>query len=112
MNHAPDGSQVVQIGDTAIDISSSLEWRDEEGTVVAYLPETDFANLRFTVLSIRDPRGHLIADGGVLAVTNRCADFDERLEGSEGQVWFHYTKPATEGSNGSLMHYWYVGMDA
>jgi len=104
--------QVIQIGETAIDIPSTLDWRDDEGTVVAYLPETDFANLRFSLLSVRDESGNLVADAGVRSVTKRCAEFDAHLEAADHLVWFHYTKPATEGSPGSLMHYWYVGMDA
>lgn len=104
--------QVIQIGETAIDIPSMLDWRDDEGTVVAYLPETDFANLRFSLLSVRDESGNLIADAGGPFVTKRCAEFDAHLEAADQLVWFHYTKPATEGSQGSLMHYWYVGMNA
>jgi len=42
-----EGRQIIQLGDTAIEIPSGLDWTDDEGTLVAYLPKTDFAKLRF-----------------------------------------------------------------
>jgi hypothetical protein len=85
----------IQIGETVIDIASTLDWRIDEGTVVAYLPETDFANLRFSLLSVRDDDGNLVRGAGVRSVTNRCAEFEANLERSGHTVWFCYTRPAT-----------------
>ena len=104
--------QTIQLGETAIDIPTSLDWRDDEGTLVAYLPGTDFANLRFTLLSIRERSGDLVPRGGLRAVMNRCIESKGTLKKSGETVWFYWAEPASEGSEGSLMHYWYAGLDA
>lgn len=103
--------QTIQLGDTAIEIPSNLDWRDDDGTLVASLPKTDFANLRFSLLSVKDKDGNPSPGAGVRAVTNRCDESNARLERHAETVWYYETKTATEGAKGSLMHYWYVGMD-
>ena len=102
----------IQLGDTAIDIPSRLEWRDDDGTLVAYLPQTDFANLRFSLLSTRDQAGNPVAGAGVRSVKNSCAEANGKLQTNGDTVWYSYTKPASEGAEGSLMYFWSVGMDA
>jgi hypothetical protein len=104
--------QTIQLGDTAIEIPSNLDWRDDEGTLVAYLPKTDFANLRFTLLSIKDKSGNPSPSAGVRTVTRRCHESNGKLERYGDTVWYYKAEIASEGANGSLMHYWYVGMDA
>jgi hypothetical protein len=104
--------QTIQLENTAIEIPSNLDWRDDEGTLVAYLPKTDFANLRFTLLSIKDTDGNPSPGAGVRTVMNRCDESNAKLERHGETVWYYATETATEGAKGSLMHYWYVGMDA
>ena len=105
----PKPTTSVEIGETIVDIPSMLEWRDDDGTLVAYLPGTNFANLRFTLLTIERKDGNL--DGGVRAITRRAAEDGAKLETSGRKVWYYTTEPASEGSEGSRMHYWRVGMD-
>ena len=103
--------QTIQLGDTAIEIPSNLDWRDDEGTLVAYLPKTDFANLRFTLLSIKDKSGNPSPGAGVRTVISRCNESKGKLEKYGETVWYYKEEIASEGGKGSLMHYWYVGMD-
>jgi hypothetical protein len=103
--------QTILLGDTAIEIPSFLEWRDDDGTLVAYLPETDYANLRFSLLSIKKDGGD-VPEAGVQDITRRCKEAGAVLESKNGKVWFYEQTRATEGSDGSVMHYWYVGLDA
>ena len=107
-----EGRQIIQLGDTAIEIPSELDWTDDEGTLVAYMPKTDFDNLRFTLLSITDKSGNLSSGAGVRSVMRRCDESNGKLERHGETVWYHETEAATEATKGSLMHYWYVGMDA
>ena len=104
--------QTVLLGDTAIDIPSFLEWRDDEGTLVAHIPRTDYANLRFSLLSVKNDAGAYVPEAGIRSIRRRCKEAAAVLESKEGKVWFYSEAPATEGSAGSVMHYWYVGMDA
>jgi hypothetical protein len=104
--------QTVVLGDTAVDIPSFLEWRDDDGTMVAYLPRTDYANLRFTLLSVKNDAGAYVPEAGARSIMRRCKEAGAVLENKQGKVWFYSQEQASEGSSGSVMHYWYVGMDA
>src|SRR5262245_20778156 len=104
--------QTIQLGEMAIDIPSFLDWRVDDGTLVAYLPGTDFANLRFTLLSISESGGVPVPGAGVRFVTSRCAEANAKLEKSGETVWYCYTQAASDGTEGSLMHFWNVGLDA
>lgn len=98
------------INGTVIDLPDFLETRIEDDTLVAYPPRTDFANLRFTVISVtRD--GKPVAGAGEKMIRKRAAEAKAELREGADRVWFHVSQPASEGSRGSLMRYWYVGMD-
>jgi hypothetical protein len=101
--------QTFSIGSTTIDLPGFLETRIEDDTLVAFPPRTDFANLRFTVISMTN-YGQEVAGSGERFIRERAAEAKAQLHQSSGRVWYHVSKPASEGSAGSLMHYWYVGM--
>jgi hypothetical protein len=44
--------QTFGIGAVAFEIPDFLDARDDDGTLVAYPPETDYANVRFTVSTV------------------------------------------------------------
>jgi len=104
------GMRTFSIGSTKIDLPDFLETRIEDDTLVAFPPRTDFANLRFTLINVtRD--GQPVADAGVKMIRERAAEAKAQLHEGSDRVWYHVTESASEGSAGSLMHYWYVGMD-
>ena len=104
--------QTFEIGETLIDIPDFLETRDDDGTLVAFPPETDFANLRFSVISVRKNDGTPSSGAGERHIRKKAREADAELTETNGKLWYHSIKPSSEGSDGSLMHYWFVGMDA
>ena len=104
--------QTILLDNTAIDIPSYLEWRDDDGTLVAYPPNTDYANLRFSLTSIRDKAGDYVPEAGVSTIARRCQEASAVLESKIEKVWYCEEQGSTDGSPGSVIHYWYVGMDA
>ena len=101
--------QTFSIGCTAVDLPDFLETRFEEDTLVAYPPRTDFANLRFTVISIKKD-GREVAGAGEKLIRKLAAEIKAKLHEENGRVWYQLTDIASEGSAGSQMHYWYVGL--
>ena len=101
--------QTFSIGRTSIDLPAFLETRVEDGTLVAYPPRTNFANLRYTVISvIKD--GKEVANAGDKMIRDRAANAKAKLNEGVDRVWYTSVEKASQGSDGSLMHYWFVGM--
>jgi hypothetical protein len=101
--------QTFSIGGTAIDLPDFLETRIEDDTLVAYPPRTGFVNLRFTVISVTK-KGQEVAGAGEKLIREKAAESKAELHEGNGRVWYRATEPASEGSPGSRMHYWYVGL--
>ncbi|MDX1963578.1 MAG: hypothetical protein SFX18_10520 [Pirellulales bacterium] len=101
--------QTFSIGSTAIDLPDFLETRIEDDTLVAFLPGSDFANLRFTVISVTKKDGQEVAGAGERLIRKEATERQAELHEGNNRVWFYVAEPACEGSAGSLMHYWYVG---
>ena len=97
------------IGSTKIDLPDFLETRVEDDTLVAFPPRTNFANLRFTVISVTKD-GREVASAGERVIRDKAAESKEELHEGTGRVWYQTTEPASEGSTGSLMHFTYVGL--
>ena len=102
--------QTFSIGSTAVDLPDFLETRIEEDTLVAYPPRADFANLRFTVTSVTKKDRQEVVSAGERLIRKQAAERKVELHEGNGRVWFRFTEPASEGSAGSLMHFWYVGL--
>ncbi|MEJ0088175.1 MAG: hypothetical protein WDM80_00230 [Limisphaerales bacterium] len=101
--------KTYSISSTKIDLPDILETSVEDDTLVAFPPRTDFANLRFTVISITKD-GQEVASAGARLIRDKAAESKEELHEENGRVWYQTTGPTSEGSTGSLMHYWYVGL--
>ncbi len=93
--------QTIWLNDTAIDIPPFLEWRDDDGTLVAYLPKTDYANLRFSLISIKNDAGGYVPEAGVQTIMRRCEEAGAVLESKNGKVWFYKQEEATEVRKGA-----------
>src|SRR5262249_10782380 len=98
------------IGGTKIDLPDFLDTRIEDDTLVAFPPRSDFANLRFTVITVTKD-GQAVPNAGETMIRERAIEAQAQLHEGSDRVWYNVTEPASEGSAGSLMHYWYVGMD-
>jgi hypothetical protein len=101
--------QTFNIGNAAIDLPDFLETRIEDDTLVAFPPRTDFANLRFTLINVTKD-GREVADAGERLIREQAAENKAALHEGNGRVWYQVTEPASDGSVGSLMHYWYIGL--
>ena len=101
--------RTFSIGSTKIDLPGFLETRVENDTLVAFPPRTDFANLRFTVISVTKD-GQAVGGAGERMIRERAIEAKAQLHEAGDRVWYHVAEPASGGSPGSLMHYWYVGM--
>ncbi len=101
--------QTFHIGSTAIDLPDFLQTRVENDTLVAYMPRTSFAILRLTIITVSKD-GQEVDGAGQKEVREGAEEAHAELHASAGKVWYHIIKPASEGTRGSLMHYWYVGL--
>jgi len=99
------------IGNTQIDLPPFLKTRDDDATLVAYPPKTDFANLRFTVITV-SKNGNYVSGAGIGIVRERAEKGQFTLHESDDKIWYYTSQPSSEGSPDSTIHYWYVGLDA
>jgi hypothetical protein len=105
-----DRIQTIQLTDTSIDIPAFLQTRTDDGTLVASPPRTDFVNLRFTTLTVY--KDHKRVPGAGINHVNAMADEEHlTLQRFADKVWCDKEEQATEGSPGSRIHFWYVGLD-
>lgn len=101
--------KTFSIGDTLIDIAEFLDTRIEDDTLVAYFPESDFANARFSVVTVKKD-GKEVEKAGENIVRERAEKLGAKPNEDDGFVWYYTSEAASEGPPGSLMHYWYIGM--
>jgi len=101
----------IRMSGIALEIDDALEWRDDDGTLVAYLPETDFANLRISLMTIAK-EGNPVAGGGTRLLRREAERQHAEVRELGEKLWCHYVEPSSQGAPGSSMHYWYVGIDA
>ncbi|QJE96823.1 hypothetical protein [Luteolibacter luteus] len=97
------------IGNVEIDIAGYLDTRIEDGTLVAFFPESDFANARFTVVTVMRDGGE-VPRAAEKIMEDRAAKIGAKLHIEENFVWYYTVEIASEGTSGSKMHYWFVGM--
>jgi hypothetical protein len=101
--------KTFSIGDTLIDIADFLDTRIEDDTLVAFFPHSDFANARFTIVTVKKD-GKEVDKAGENIVRQRAEKLGAELYQEKNFVWYYTSESASEGSPGSLMHYWYIGM--
>src|SRR5438034_90007 len=65
--------RTFSIGSTKIDLPGFLETRVENDTLVAFPPRTDFANLRFTVISVTKD-GEAVGGAGEKMIRERAIE--------------------------------------
>ena len=100
--------RTLQLGSVLVDIFRDLAFRDDKGTLVAHVPDTDFANLRCSVISILK-NGREIAGAGESEVREKADQAGGAAIDRDGKIVFDVVNPSSEDPK-STVHYWYVGM--
>jgi hypothetical protein len=103
---------VISIGPVKFDIPDWLDWRDDDGTLVAYPPKTDYANLRVSVSTVATDNGKPSLGAGERITRSIAAKEQRELHAEDGKVWYTYSQPASEGPPGSTITFWHVGVGA
>lgn len=103
--------KTFSLGSTLIDIADFLETRIEEDTLVAFWPGSDFANVRFSKITLQRD-GKEVPNAGKDMIESRAAKFGLALTDEGESAWYYTTQESSEGTPGSIIHYWYVGLGA
>jgi hypothetical protein len=104
--------RAISIGAVKFEIPEWLDARNDDGTLVAYPPQTDYANLRVSVSTIATEDGTPSVGAGERIVRSMAAKEHRELHAEEGKVWFTYSQRASEGSPGSTITFWQIGVGA
>ena len=102
----------ISIGAVKFELPDWLDARDDDGTLAAYPPRTDFANLRISVSTIATEDGRPSLGTGERIVRGIAAKEQKEVHRGDGKVWYSYSQPASEGSPGSIITFWKVGVGA
>jgi hypothetical protein len=102
----------ISVGAVKFEIPDWLDARNDDGTLVAYPPETDYANLRISVSTIATEDGKPSLGGGARIVRSIAAKEQRHLHEEDGRVWYSHSEVASEGSPGSTITFWHVGIGA
>ena len=101
----------ICIGAVKFDIPDWLDARDDDGTLVAYPPASDYANVRVTVSTV--VKNGKPSPGAGERITRSIAAKEQReFQEDDGRIWYSYSQPASEGSAGSTITFWHIGLGA
>src|SRR6476660_30683 len=103
--------RTLTIGAVSVDVADFFDLRDDDGTLVAYPPASDYANVRISVSTVaKDGKP---SPGAGERITRSVASKERRdLHEKNGKVWYSYSQPASDGSTGSTITFWHVGLRA
>jgi len=104
--------RAIAIGAMKFEIPDWLDARDENGTLVAYPPQTDYANVRVSVRTIATENDKPSLGAGERIVRSIATKKQRQLHEENGKVWYSYSEAASEGSPGSSITFWHVGVGA
>ena len=103
--------QTIQMDHVEFKIPASFTWVDDEGTLVASLPNVDDVVLRISTQSIQ--KNGIPVPGAAIQVITKTAQRESRaLQHYNSTVWYETVTSASQGSPGSMVHFWNVGFDA
>jgi len=90
------------------EIFSDLDYRDEEGTLIAYAPDTDFAILRCSVNSVFRKGGEVleVAEREIPELAAKAGATHEII----GDKFVVRTQKASSQDSESTVHFWHVGL--
>jgi hypothetical protein len=99
----------LAIGAVSFHVADFLDLRHDDGTLVAYPPASDYANVRISVSTVaKDGKP---SPGAGERITRSIAVKEQReLREEDGKVWYSYSEPASDGSSESTMTFWHIGL--
>jgi hypothetical protein len=101
----------LAIGAVSFDVADLFDLRDDDGTLVAYPPASDYANVRISVSTVA--KNGKPSPGAGERITRSIAAKEQReLREEDGKVWYSYSQPASDGSSGSTITFWHIGLGA
>ena len=101
-------TRTLQLDQVTFEIFADLEYRDEKGTLVAYAPNTDFANLRLSVTSIfkKGVEVFEVAEREIPELAKNGGGTCDVV----GDKFVFRTKEASSEDPESTIFFWYVGL--
>ena len=103
-----DDTRTFQMSGLYVSVLRELAYRDDEGTLVAYFPDTDFANLRCSTISITK-NGSEVLDAGPDTVREKAESSGVRVEKDGEKFLCSFVEPSSEDDRDEVQ-YWYVGI--
>lgn len=98
----------LQMDQVSFEIFSDLEYRDDDGTLVVFPPDVDFANLSCSVTSIFR-EGVELREVAEQEIPELAAEAGVPYEVFEDKFVLHTLKPSSEDAK-STIHFWHVGL--
>jgi hypothetical protein len=103
--------RTLAIGAVSFEVPEFLDVRDDDGTLVAYPPASDYANIRVDVSTIA--KDGMPSPGAGERITRSVAANEQHdLHQEDGKVWYSYSQAASDGSSGSTITFWHIGLGA
>jgi hypothetical protein len=101
-------TRTLQMDHVMFEIFSDLAFRDEEGTLVAHVPDEDFANLRCSVISIfrKGAEVREVAEREIPEIAAKAGTTHVTM----GEKFVVRTKKASSQDPESTVHFWHVGL--
>ena len=101
-------TRTIQMDHVMFEIFSDLGYRDEEGTLVAFVPEQDFANLRCSVTSIFQKGAEVreVAEREIPEIAEKAGTKHVTV----GEKFVARTKKTSSQDPESTVHFWHVGL--
>jgi len=101
-------TRTLQLDHVTFEIFRDLDYRDEKGTLVAFVSDSDFANLRCSVHSVF--RKGVEAREAAEREIPRLATEDGADYETSGEKFVYRTQKKNSEDQDSTMYYWYVGL--
>ena len=101
-------ARTFQMSGLFVSVWRELETRDDEGTLVAHIPNTDFANLRCSTIQITDS-GKEILGAGSDAVREKAELVGVAIIVDGEKTLCTYSSPSSQDLRDAVQ-YWHVGL--
>ena len=103
-----DDTRTFQMSGLYVSVLRELAYRDDEGTLVAYFPETDFANLRCSTICVTKS-GSEVLEAGSETVREKAESHGVSVEKDGEKLFCSFTEASSEDERDEVQ-YWYVGI--
>jgi len=101
-------TRTLQLDHVTFEIFRDLDYRDEKGTLVAYSPGTDFANLRCSVNSVFQ-NGIEVREVAEREISQLATEARGKCDVA-GEKFVYRTQKKSSEDPESTIYFWYVGL--